>query len=70
MSSLKRATEDVDNMAPVKHICSAIEHEICCYATIHEEEDNIIYNDLPGIFPDQNVHRYAWYFSVPFLEMK
>ena len=45
------ARQEVEGLAPMQHICSAIKHEIFCFAILRDEAENTIYSNLTGRFP-------------------
>jgi hypothetical protein len=48
--SILEARQEVEDVAPVQQMCSAIENEMFCFAIIRDETENIIYSDLKGRF--------------------
>ena len=57
MQSMTKDTKDacaqVDDMAPTKKMCTAIDDEMFCYSITTENDSNVIYSNLPGRFPVQ-----------------
>ena len=45
------ARQEVEDMTPVQHMCSATENEMFSLAILRDETENTIYNDLTGRFP-------------------
>jgi len=45
------ARENVDDMDPTEQVCPALEDQMFCYAMLTDQNENIIYSDLPGQFP-------------------
>ena len=60
------ARAQVDDMAPMEQVCSAIDDEMFCFSVTTEYEGNVIYSDLPGRFP---IESYAGmnYFFVAYI---
>ena len=48
---LEDARRIVSDMTPTKHVCSAHEDNIYCFAAIGDKNENTIYSDLTGQFP-------------------
>ena len=46
-----KARQEIDDLAPVQQMCSAIENEMFCFAMLLDENDNTIYSNLTGRFP-------------------
>ena len=44
------ARDDVDDMAPPEHCCTAIENEMFCYVITRNKDGNTICSDLTGRF--------------------
>ena len=49
------ARAQVDDMAPMEQVCSAIDDEMFCFSVTTEYEGNVIYSDLPGRFPSNHM---------------
>ena len=60
------ARAQVDDMALMEQVCSAIDDEMFCFSITTEYEGNAIYSDLPGRFP---IESYAGmnYFFVAYI---
>jgi hypothetical protein len=41
----------VDDMNPPQQICTALDHEMFCFAALADVNDDTIYSDLTGKFP-------------------
>ena len=46
-----KARQEVEDLAPMQQMCSAIENEMFCFAILRDENENTIYSDLTGQFP-------------------
>ena len=51
---IRDARQDIKNMFPTEHVCSATEDEMFCYAFIGDTHKDTIYSDLTGRFPVQS----------------
>ena len=59
------ARQEIDDLAPMQQMCSAIENEMFCFAILRDENKNTIYSDLTGrflieLYTGMN-YIFAWY---------
>ena len=52
--AIRYSRQDIKNMFPTEHVCSAMEDEIFCCAVIGYTHKDTIYSDLTGRFPIQS----------------
>ena len=52
--AIRDARQDIKNMFPTEHVCSAMEDEIFCCAVIGDTHKDTIYSDLTGRFQIQS----------------
>ena len=64
------ARQEIDDLAPVQQMCSAIENEIFCFAILRDEEKNYNLQRPNRKIPDRIVHRYESHFCVLCLQTK
>jgi len=48
------ARENVNDMDPTEQVCPALEDQMFCNAMLADQNKNIIYSNLPGLFPVQS----------------
>ena len=59
---IRDARQDIKNMFPTEHVCSALEEQIYCCAVIGDTHKDTIYSDLTGRFPIQSYEGMSYIF--------
>ena len=52
--AIRDARQDINNMSPTEHVCSATEDEMFWYDVIGDTHKDTIYSDLTGRYPVQS----------------
>ena len=63
--------ENVDDMDPTEQICPALEDQMFCFAMLADQNEDIVYSDLPGRFPVQSyagTTTFLWHMSTKSIE--